>query len=71
MNSTPPGYEEKFANFIRMCAELKATGVGKLIVASPRDLGDNYEEIVESLSRLAEAELSLHIAAREYPASRN
>ena len=56
-------YEEKFRNFIRMCEEAKESGVKVVLVHHPNVLGDNYEEIVESLSRLAQAELHLAITS--------
>jgi len=58
--STP--YEDRFAEFIQMCKKAKGEGAGVVMVARPEVLGDNYEEIVESLSRLAEAGLKLCIA---------
>jgi hypothetical protein len=61
----PSGYEKKFADFIRLCSEAKAKGVSQVTVAYPWVLGDTYEELVESLSRLADMGLSLHIAARK------
>lgn len=62
-------YEKKFADFIRLCSEAKANGVSQVTIAYPCVIGDNYEEVVESLSRLADAGLSLHIAARkDWPA---
>jgi hypothetical protein len=60
----PPGYETKFADFIRMCRESKANGVPNIVVGFPSALGDNYEEVIESLSRLADAGLTLNIATR-------
>jgi hypothetical protein len=66
-----PGYEKKFADFIRMCAELRAKGVPQIVVASPSALGDTYAEVIESLSRIADAGLTLHIAAREPRPSHN
>lgn len=69
--STPPGYEKKFADFIKLCAETKAKGISEVIVGYPWVLGDNYEEMVESLSRLADAGLSLHIVGRENWPGRN
>lgn len=68
---SPEHYEEKFADFIRMCADLKAQGVKQVVVANPKSLGDTYEEVIESLSRLAEAGLALHVAAREPQPGRN
>jgi hypothetical protein len=69
--STPPGYEKKFADFIKLCADTKAKGNGEIVIGYPWVLGDNYEELVESLSRLADAGLSLHVAARKDWPSRN
>ncbi len=60
----PSDYERKFADFVKLCGEAKGSGVGDVIIASPKVIGDNYEEIVESLSRLAEAGLALRIAGR-------
>ena len=58
-----PAYEQKFADFIRLCSDAKAKGLSQITVAYPWVIGDNYEEVIESLSRLANAGLSLHIAA--------
>lgn len=58
------GYERKFADFIRLCGETKAQGISNIVVGYPLALGDNYEEVMESLSRLADASLTLSIAAR-------
>ena len=69
--SPPLGYEKKFADFVKLCAETKAKGINEIVVGYPWVLGDNYEELVESLSRLADAGLSLHIAGRENWPSRN
>ena len=61
----PPGYEKKFAEFIRLCSEAKAKGTAQIIIGCPWALGDTYEELIESLSRLADAGLTLHIGARK------
>ena len=58
----PDNYERKFADFIATCAKAKAENVDVIFVAYPRVIGDNYEEVMESLSRLAVAELTLSIA---------
>ena len=60
---TPDGYEAKFAGFIRACAQAKAKGIPNVIIAQPQTLGDTYNEIIESLQRLADAGLALVIAA--------
>lgn len=57
-------YEEKFAEFIRMCDGTKKSGADAVIIYHPEVLGDNYEEMVESLNRLSDAELKLLILPR-------
>lgn len=57
-------YDEKFASFIQMCAEAKNQGVDAVVVSHPSVLGDTYAELIESLSRLAEAGLALSIVGR-------
>jgi hypothetical protein len=71
IHKTPEGYEKKFANFIRLCTEAKSKGADSIIVAYPWVLGDNYDEVIESLSRLADAGLNLNIAARKDWPSQN
>lgn len=51
-NHVPSDYEKKFADFTRMLAETKEEAV---LIHHPEVLGDDYEEIVESLNRLADA----------------
>ncbi len=70
MNMTSE-YENKFADFIRLCAEAKAKGATQVIVAFPWALGDTYEELIESLGRLADAGLLLQVVARENLPRRN
>ncbi len=60
----PLDYEEKFAGFIEICSNAKQDNTPNGIIAHPRVLGDTYEEVIESLSRLAEAKLSLYITSR-------
>ncbi len=72
IESTPPaGYEKKFADFIKLCSDAKSEGATKVKVAYPWVLGDSYEEVMESLSRLADAGLLLEIAARRHWPSLN
>ena len=60
MRQTPPdGYEEKFAGFIRACEQAKAEGIPNVVIARPQTLGDTYDEIIQSLWRLADAGLAL------------
>jgi hypothetical protein len=37
---TPPGYEKKFADFIKLCSEANAKGATQVTVAYPWVLGD-------------------------------
>jgi hypothetical protein len=60
----PSGYESKYAEFIQLCAKARSDNVGHVVIAAPWVLGDTYDEIIESLSRLAEAGLALHVASR-------
>jgi hypothetical protein len=54
-------YEQKFRGLLAAIAEAKSQDAECLVVASPGALGDDYDEIVESLNRIAAAELSLRI----------
>jgi hypothetical protein len=58
-------YETKFADFMKMCDDAAKERVSVVIVPTPAVLGDTYEEIIESLSRLADANLSLRIVGRD------
>ncbi len=60
----PWDYEHKFADFIKLCEEAKSKRIGHVIIARPSEIGDTYEEVMESLSRLADAGLALHIAGQ-------
>jgi hypothetical protein len=63
MLGPPPGYERKFPNFIRLCREIRAGDY--VVVATPHALGDTYDELIESLNRLADAEVRLVIVPRK------
>jgi len=58
----PPGYEVKFQSFIKLCEKAKADQLECLVVAEPWMIGDNYDEVMESLARVAEVGLALRIA---------
>jgi hypothetical protein len=60
-------YEQKFANLIKLCEKSKAEGVENLIVSWPWVIGDTNEEVIESLSRISDAGLVLHIVERWDP----
>ena len=63
-NDNSENYEKKFASFIEMCKKAKQDNIPKVVIAHPQILGDNYGEVIESLARLAEAKLLLHITSR-------
>ncbi len=54
-------YEDKFKEFIRLCAEAQAQGIEVVVIHHPEVLGDTSAEIVESLNRLAGVGLALRI----------
>lgn len=55
--------ERKYANFNRMLKDAKTNAIDEVNVAYPWVLGDDYEEIIENLSRIADAGLTLRIIA--------
>ena len=57
----PAGYREKSGALIDLLGRTKPGDV--VAVANPDALGDTYEELVESLKRLADAEALLAIAS--------
>ena len=63
--ATPLDYEKKFAGFIQLCRDSEKSGVKQIVISNPAVIGDTHEELIESLSRLAEAGLSLHITNAE------
>lgn len=63
-NNLPEGYEKKFSDFIEMCENARHDNIPQVIIHHPSVLGDTYEEVIESLSRLADAGLSLRITSR-------
>ena len=64
-------YEEKFLTFIKMCQEARGKGAEAVLVYQPEVLGDTYEEMVESLNHLSDAELMLRILPRKERGTRS
>ncbi len=56
-------YEQKFSEFIKLCSEAKEDEV--VLIHHPAVLGDSYEEIIESLRRLARSGATLKILTGE------
>ena len=65
-HSTPEEYEKKFETFIKLCAKAKAEGHSELIVAAPWVIGDTYDEVIESIGRLADVGLALRCIGRVF-----
>ena len=51
----------KFEGLDQLIREAKSSGVDSLIVATPQSLGDNYDEMISNLDKIAAAELALII----------
>ena len=58
-------YEKKYESLLRRIREAKKNGVTLFVIGQPEELGKTYEEMVESLNRLAEADLNLAILPKE------
>jgi hypothetical protein len=52
-------YEKKRAGLLQLCADAKRDQVDAIVIHSPQMLGDNYDELVNSLNRIADAGLKL------------
>ncbi len=61
---------DKFAEFDRLCREAPRSGANTVLIVSPQILGDNYEELIQNLSKLAQAGLALVILPQK-PATLN
>jgi hypothetical protein len=57
-------YKEKFAGLIQLCSSADRSRFQNIVVTWPWVIGDTYEEIIESLARIADAGLVLHILER-------
>lgn len=57
-------YDKKFSNLIKLCEKTKAEGIHNIVVTWPWVIGDTYDEMIESLSRFADAGVVLHIVER-------
>ncbi|WP_394849588.1 hypothetical protein LZC95_19325 [Pendulispora brunnea] len=64
-------YEEKFADLIKLCQNATRDGANLVLLPEPEILGDTYEELVESLNRIADADLKVSIVPRRQRASIN
>ena len=53
--------EENYSVLNRLCREAKQKGADAVLIHHPEVLGDNYEELVTNLNKLAQAGLALKI----------
>ncbi|TXT36757.1 MAG: hypothetical protein FD138_890 [Planctomycetota bacterium] len=58
----PLNYERKFSEFLYL---IRTTAEDIILIHHPEVLGDSYEELVESLNRLADAGKKLVIVPRQ------
>ncbi|HEV7302408.1 MAG TPA: hypothetical protein VGN72_23920 [Tepidisphaeraceae bacterium] len=52
---------DKFAELDRLCRGTPRNKVDAIIVAAPQVLGDTYEELIQNLNKVAQADLALII----------
>ena len=64
-------YEQKFAVLLKAISENKTDPVQSLMIMEPWVIGDTYEELIESLSQLAESNLALVVVRRDVPVINN
>jgi diketogulonate reductase-like aldo/keto reductase len=60
-DQSPLDYERKFSEFLHL---IRTTQEDVILIHHPEVLGDTYEELVESLNRLADAGKKLVIVPR-------
>ena len=58
-------YQEKFAGLLKAIKEARSTKAETLVIAFPEALGDDYNEIIESMNRISDAGLSITIVPRK------
>ena len=61
-------YEKKYGDFIRLLADGQ---MSQVMIDRPEDIGETYEELIESLNRIADAHKKLSITpTRDRPLPR-
>lgn len=63
-------YEDKFKGLLEAIASAKGEAE-TIVIGSPQTLGDDYEELVESLNRISAAGLSVTIVPPQERGKRN
>jgi hypothetical protein len=57
----PARYETKYKKLIQRIQDARENHITLFVVESPQELGETYDELVESLNRIAAADLNLAI----------
>jgi hypothetical protein len=58
-------YDEKFAHLTDALEKAALSAYKEIVVPRPEALGDTYEEIVESLNRIADAGVKVTVVPRQ------
>lgn len=58
-------YEKKYNDLLQRIQEAKKNGITLFVVREPQELGETYDDVMESLNRLADADLNLAILPRD------
>lgn len=58
-------YEKKYRSLLQRIQEAKKNGITLFVVSEPQELGETYDDVMESLNRLADADLNLAILPRD------
>lgn len=53
--------KNKNKQFLQRLKDAKANGITLIVIKEPQELGDTYEEVMESLNRLAANDLNLAV----------
>lgn len=57
-------YDRKYEALLQRIQEAKKNGITLFVVSEPQELGETYGDVMESLNRLADADLNLAILPR-------
>ena len=58
-------YQKKYAALLERIQEAKKNGITLFVIQEPQELGETYEDMVESLNQIADADLNLAILPRD------
>ena len=58
-------YQKKYAALLERIQEAKKNSITLFVIQEPQELGETYEDMVESLNQIADADLNLAILPRD------